>query len=161
MEHSVLFHLSYTHVFKYVKKHIFNLECKSFTTDYEKALKNAIRSCFPSSKRVSCWFHYTQAVRKKVSKLPSLFHLIRTNPDVAKLYFKFQSLPLLRHDFIESAFESLDKDVFIPFVDYFHSRWMIRVIYYNFYCLSTTLELKYYFININSRKDQNRYQYGC
>lgn len=60
--------IAYTHVFKYINNHIFNLTCDTFTTDYEKAMKNALRSCFPSSKLVSCWFHYTQAIRKKVSK---------------------------------------------------------------------------------------------
>lgn len=126
--------VAYTHVFKYIDKHIFSLRCASFTTDYETAMKNSLSTCFPNSKLVSCWFHYVQAIRRKVSKLQLLFKLIRTDSNVTKIYYMFQALALLEKNMIISAFESLkiealkmNAQAFTPFIEYFERQWIKKV----------------------------------
>ena len=34
----------------------------TYTTEYEKALENALAKVFPSQKRIGCFFHYTQSL---------------------------------------------------------------------------------------------------
>lgn len=126
--------VAYEHVFNYIHKHIFKLHCSSFTSDYEVAMKNALRSVFPESHLVSCWFHFVQAIRKKASKIPELLKLISTVPEAAHIYYKFQSLALLRWDLIDAAFNKLaneallfNKQAFEPFVDYFKRQWIVKV----------------------------------
>lgn len=126
--------IAYSHVLKHIDKHIFSLQCASFHSDYETAMKNALRACFPQSQLLSCWFHFVQAIRKNVSKMGLLFHLIRTNSDAAKLYYKFQALALLRADLIPNAFNDLkrigltmNKAAFQPFVSYFEKQWIKKV----------------------------------
>lgn len=82
--------IAYTRIFKYIDEHICSLLCAHFYTDYETAMKSALHSCFPDSQLVSCWIHFVQAIRRKVSKLPDLFHSIRTDEKAAILDYKFQ-----------------------------------------------------------------------
>lgn len=126
--------IAYTRIFKYIDKHICSLLCARFTTDYETAMKNALRVCFPDSQLVSCWFHFVQAVRRKATKIPTLYHLIRTNPKAAALYYKFQAIALLPPNLIDKAFSDLsrdatkfNRDAFQPFVDYFERQWINKV----------------------------------
>lgn len=82
--------IAYTRIFKYIDKHICSLVCARFYTDYESAMKGALHACYPDSQLVSCWFHFVQAVRRKVSKISDLFHLIRADGKAAMIYYKFQ-----------------------------------------------------------------------
>lgn len=125
---------AYTHAFQYIDTSIFPLHCADFTTDYELAIRQSLRQCFPSSKLVACWFHYVQALRRKASKLSTLFSRIRSNSEVENLYYQFQALALLPADIIIETFEklkakaiSLDSEAFIPFIEYFDRQWMRKV----------------------------------
>lgn len=124
---------AYTHLFKYIHKHIFSLSCASFYADFEKAISNALQMCFIGCIIVHCWFHHVQAIRRKVSKLPDLFQLVRTNVAACKIYFKFQALALLHPDMIPAAFKGLADDalncseLFKPFVEYYDRQWMQKV----------------------------------
>lgn len=124
--------LACTHVFRYMNENIFSLNCASFTSDYEVAMRNALRSCFPDSKLVSCWFDYCQAICRRASQLPAFFQLISTNSAARKLYFKFQALALLECSSIIDAFNKLknlthEYGPFEPFVKYFEHQWIKRV----------------------------------
>lgn len=126
--------IAYTRIFKYIDKHICSLLCARFTTDYETAMKNALRVCFPDSQLVSCWFHFVQAVRKKATKIQALFDLIREDKKAAIIYYKFQAIALLPPDLIDEAFTCLSKEAikfnknaFQPFVDYFERQWIKKV----------------------------------
>lgn len=131
---------AYTHVFDYINKNIFDLSAVSFNTDFEKAIRNSLRHCFPQAKLIPCWFHHKQAVRKKASQLPVFFHLIQTNDRAAHLYQKYQALALLKAELIVPAFDSLTQvaltefgEKFQPFVDYFRRQWINNVRIYSFH----------------------------
>lgn len=134
--------LAYTRIFRYIDEHICSLLCARFYTDYEAAMKSALHSCFPDSRLVSCWFHFVQAIRRKVSKIPDLFHLVRTDEKAKMLYYKFQALALLRPDLIDDAFKDLSSAAikynssFEPFVEYFNRQWIKKVssYFYTFRC---------------------------
>lgn len=44
-------------------------------TDYERAMKNALKSLYGIDvKYLSCWFHVSQAVKRQASKVDGFFH---------------------------------------------------------------------------------------
>ena len=45
-----------------------NLKLISYTTDYEKALYNALEKLFPDIRRIGCYFHYSYNLRKKLKE---------------------------------------------------------------------------------------------
>lgn len=124
---------AYSHVFRYIDTNICSLNCASFYADFEKAISNALQMCFIGCIIVHCWFHFVQAVRRKMTKFPELFNLIRANSDAMHIYFKFQALALLHEDMIPAAFKAIAEEAlqlnkaFQPFVDYFDRQWMRKV----------------------------------
>lgn len=51
-------------------------------SDYEEAMRSAVREVFPTAKLLGCWFHYTPALRRMAKKL-GLVH-----EDLAEIYFR-------------------------------------------------------------------------
>lgn len=124
----------YLHVFKFIEKNICSLECNTFVTDYERAMKNAIHILYPNAILTSCWFHFTQAVRKNASQFPHFYELIRRNSDAAFIYRQFQCIPLIKEKNIKPAFEELcakanrlNRRDFAPFIKYFNKQWIEKV----------------------------------
>lgn len=70
---------SYKNIFQYIEENIFKLEPDSFTTDYEKAMRNGLKAVYKNVLLVSCWFHYCQALRRRCSKIKDFFNYIASN----------------------------------------------------------------------------------
>lgn len=124
----------YEQVFKFIHEKIMSLDCASFTTDYETAMRNALHKLFPLVVLFACYFHYTQAVKKHAWKTAGLVQLIRTNSNARSIYYRIQCLPLLPPQFILDAFTELkaeankiNRDVFRPFLKYINRQWLLRV----------------------------------
>ncbi|XP_055308055.1 uncharacterized protein LOC129572155 [Sitodiplosis mosellana] len=125
---------TYEHVFRYIDENIFQLRgVASYTSDYEVAMRNALRVLDPSVKRFACYFHYTQAVKRRAWQTAGLVELIRSNPRARSVYHRMQCLPLLPAEFIVDAFRSLrteamaiDKNAFQLFFEYYHRQWIIK-----------------------------------
>lgn len=124
---------AYEHALRYVHKNIFSLQCEAMITDYEIAMRQAVRQVVPGIKQLGCWFHFAQAIRRKVASLSELFEHVRTNEKIRNVYLKMICLALLPHDKIEKAFNELALEglqlskTFTPFVKYFQSQWLKRV----------------------------------
>lgn len=124
-------------VFEYIEKEIFSLQCKSFTTDFEIALKNALKQIYgPSVSYRSCWFHFTQACKHNASKIKGFFEFVRTNPEYERTYYKFLCLPLLPPIEIPEAFLALktiafsyENEAVKAFVKYYERQWIVKVNY--------------------------------
>lgn len=123
---------SYTHLFRHINKNIFSLDCGSFTTDFERGLRNALRAVFgPEVCLVGCWFHYCQAIRRKASKIPGLLKYIRSDKHRERWYCKILCLILLPADVILEAFQALRKeghdfndDAVVIFLLYNRNQWI-------------------------------------
>jgi transposase-like protein len=50
---------AYINVFKRLKEE-FNVEVASAMTDYEYALRSAIKKVYPDAELLGCWFHFCQ-----------------------------------------------------------------------------------------------------
>lgn len=103
-------------------------------TDYEKAMRNALRELFPNSQLYGCWFHYCQALKKHVHAIPGLAAKIRNEKRLHKLYYKFMCLALLPGENIVEAFNMLKLEAnaahpgtFDKFFRYYEKQWIRMV----------------------------------
>lgn len=124
---------AYTHALRYVHENLFTLQCGAIITDYECAMRKAIRNVVPDIKMLGCWFHFAQAIRRKVASLGDLFEIVRTTEKARDLYYKIICLALLPHGSIERTFNELALESlqlsksFTPFIKYFQRQWIDRV----------------------------------
>lgn len=111
-----------------------SLDCKSLTTNYELTMRNALATLFPHIRLFTCWFHYSQALKRKVKQIPHFDRFLRGNEAAEEIYYKLQCLPLLPSHHILDAFQQLkqdalavDKKKFGPFLKYFERQWIQKV----------------------------------
>lgn len=123
---------AYTHLFHNIESR-WKISPKKATTDYEKAIKNALRKLFPGIKLVSCWFHYCQALAKNAKKIKGFRKFIKNDDAASRIYRKLMCLPLMRADNIPAAFKlikeeaiHLNKSNFSPFLSYIEEQWLKR-----------------------------------
>lgn len=126
--------IAYEHVFRFIEHNVFSLKGKSFTTDYEVAMRLALQTVYPNTRMVACWFHFTQAVKRKASKIDDFVKFLRSDAEASTLYHKMQCLPLLPAKEIQSAFIALktaanavDKSKFRDFMKYYEAQWLKKV----------------------------------
>lgn len=84
----------YIHLFTALKQ-IFDLTGESFMTDFEIAMRNAIRHVYPGARLHTCWFHFCQAAKRKTYQIPMFIRSIQANEKMKSIYYKLLSLPLL------------------------------------------------------------------
>lgn len=46
---------SYKALLQYIKDNIFDLEPSTFISDYEEALRSAVKSVYPKANLIGCW----------------------------------------------------------------------------------------------------------
>lgn len=126
----------YSHFFQYVKQNSLNLDGATFMTDYEAGIRKAIRTEFPNSKLSGCWFHFCQAVRRRITTTNNeLASYIRQNKQASFNYHKILTLPLLPASHILESFKKIQKDIesfdhhfkFASFLEYFEGQWLRKV----------------------------------
>lgn len=125
---------SYEGVFNFINTKIFDLSgTKRFYTDYEAALRKALKKKYPRAKHSACHFHFAQAVRRYANKIAGFMDFLRKeeNMEARKIYYKLIYLPLLKADQIEPAFhelrrkaESIDRNIFQLFLKYYYRQWI-------------------------------------
>lgn len=130
---------SYKHLFKYIEENVFELKPVSFITDYELAMRKALKETYPNAAFKNCWFHYTQCLKRKVAQMPVLSSKIKSDKKTGLIYRKFLSLPLLNAIDIENAFIFLKNEcenekfilnghsLFFDFIKYFENQWLKKV----------------------------------
>lgn len=126
---------AYESVFNYINDNLIPLRGKSIIIDFEKAIRRALIRVLRKNRSnmsiLGCWFHFNQALRRKLAQMPALFAKVQSNVEYKELFRQFQCLPLLPLEDIEKMFRylckeafKLDKDLFAPFINYFHNEWM-------------------------------------
>lgn len=122
---------AYEHIFNYIKSHIFDLKCASIMTDFERAMRNALACVYPDVKLLTCWFHFTQAAKKRAMQTPQLIPYLYTNKEAREIYYKLLSLPLLPPEYIADEFRKLKvlalanhRAYFAEFIQYFEKQWI-------------------------------------
>ncbi|KAI1695223.1 MULE transposase domain-containing protein [Ditylenchus destructor] len=75
-------------------------------TDFEKAQLNAISNIFPTATMHGCYFHFTQAIVRKLNEL-DMKNLYLTNPDYRQLIRMMMALSFCPVDKVILYFEQL------------------------------------------------------
>lgn len=126
--------LCYQHLFTYIDSNICCLNGASFISDYEKAMRTALKNLHPTMNFYACWFHFTQACKRNARKCIGFENVLKRNKQAYILFLKFLHLPLLPNYKILEAFNmlefqatALDKNVFSPFLKYFKKQWILKV----------------------------------
>lgn len=136
---------AYENVFRYIHEKLIPLRGKAIIIDFEKAMRkgliNVLKSIGSNMGILGCWFHFCQALRRKMSQMPQLFEKNGQDERYRDIFRQFQCLPLLPLDSIEAVFRDLakealllDKISFAPFVDYFHKEW-IAIVKPKYFCV--------------------------
>lgn len=121
---------AYYSVLKYVHENLIPLVGSGIIIDFEKAERLAISRLNTGIVIYGCWFHFCQALRRKLASLGELFELVRMNDEAKTIFSQFQCLALLPADMIEDAFKKLSKKalkislLFAQFIDYFDKEWI-------------------------------------
>lgn len=126
--------IAYNAVFDFINAKVLDMNgTKEFYTDYEVALRNALREKFPSSKLKGCIFHLTQAVKRNASKIKGLVEFIRQNEAAQKIYYKLMYLAMLPANQIIPMFNSLkdsakelNNEQLDSFFSYYRRQWITK-----------------------------------
>lgn len=124
----------YAHVLRFIEEKVFALHPSKMITDYELAMRNALKKQYPEAKFVLCWFHFSQAVKRNACKITGFINFIRSNDHAEKVYYHLMSLPLLPAEYIKPMFGRLksialevDRRKFARFIHYYERQWIEKV----------------------------------
>lgn len=130
---------SYKQVFTYIEDNLLKLKPETIHSDYEAGLLKALKILYPSSKLVGCWFHYCQAIRRKLgrNKGRNFFCSLKEDKAAYNIYKKILDLPLLPAEKISEGFAIIQKEIseknlykwFKHIYVYFKSYWIPKVNY--------------------------------
>lgn len=129
---------NYVQLFKYITENLLKLEPVTIHSDYEASLLKALRKTFPCASLVGCWFHYCQAIRKRLGRNRGrkFFVELKSNAEAYKIYRKILDLPLLPAKNIAEGFSIIHKEITEKRLDgffkhifaYFKSYWLPKAI---------------------------------
>lgn len=124
---------AYQTVFEYVNMHLFDMRCGSFMSDFESAIRNALRTVVPGVPTYGCWFHFSQALQKRAAK-QELVPFFRKNDEARSIYKRLRFLALLPEDQIVFGFNLLKQQAtdlqnikLDEFIKYINSQWIMKV----------------------------------
>lgn len=132
----------YVKVFTYLK-HVMKIDPSKIMIDYEASMRKAVRVVWENASLKGCYFHFTQAIRRRVNSIKALSYLVKSDANAFKIYKMFMKLPLLPLEKIESGLQTILKfqdDLklsknFKSFNNYFISTWVKKFSYSSF-CVS-------------------------
>lgn len=114
----------YADVFRFIEKRIFKLNPAEFITDFEAAMRKAIRRRYGKVVLRGCWYHYSAAIRKKMVKL-GLLGLLKHNHRARSIKVMMQGLPLLPQEHFMQGYNHVKYlacrwNLFAKFKKFFH-----------------------------------------
>lgn len=126
---------AYMDVFKFIEENSFELKPASIMSDYEDAMRAAIKKCWPNCDIRGCWFHLKQAVQRRCKADPNLKQLLKKNFNARKIKNMLANIPLLPEDKITEGYECVrafakEKKLSAEFGElfsYFERQWLREV----------------------------------
>uniref|UniRef100_T1JH24 MULE transposase domain-containing protein n=1 Tax=Strigamia maritima TaxID=126957 RepID=T1JH24_STRMM len=126
---------AYECLLRYVLELQPNLNPTVVMSDFETALQNAVSICFPRARVAGCFFHYSQAIWRRVQKL-GLTDGYRDNPRITRTVKRCMALSLLPHTSFVAGLQTIREYTRLQGIDsgkvkslllYIERRW-IRII---------------------------------
>lgn len=133
---------AYEEVFKFIEAESFKLEPSSCMTDYEEALRGAIKNVWPNCDIRGYEFHYKQAINRRCKADPILRELLKKSFMARKIKRMLMSIPLLPANKILEGYKiipnfakekKLDRQ-FAKLFLYFERQWLRKVKFTSNYC---------------------------
>lgn len=124
---------AYSTALEYLHQNLIPLVGNGIIIDFEKAMRSALHNLNTGINILGCWFHFCQALRRKMASVKLLFEIIRTDHTAKDIFRRIQCLALLPPDQIQPAFINLSREGlkhsenFSEFIDYFYDEWILRV----------------------------------
>lgn len=126
---------AYEDLFKYIEEKLFKIEPALFMTDFEDAMRTAIKNHWPNCKIGGCLFHFKQAVLRKCKSLPGMKALLKKSFHARKIKFFLMSIPLLPENKIKEGYQSIQNYAkkwkldaqFAGLFSYFERQWLREV----------------------------------
>ena len=84
----------YVAVIQKIRELVPQLEPDCVMSDWEQAARNAVKRDYPGIRLNGCWFHYTQAIWRKIQKC-GLASTYRGNSECASFVKKIMAIPFL------------------------------------------------------------------
>lgn len=115
------------------------LNCSRFMTDFESGLMPAIRNAFPNVQLDGCYFHFCQAVYRKVQKNPTLLQWYREEEHFQLFIRSILALAYLKPDDVIRTYNNIcrgyghlypafmSNEAVIAFLSYFEEQWFVSV----------------------------------
>ena len=118
----------YEKAFRALKELNPDLSPKRVITDFELAAINSFRKIFPRTEVKGCFFHFAQAIWRKIQDL-GLAGLYKENDDIRKVVKCLVALALIPSEYVHLAFckilETLPPDTpLMPFLEYYENTWL-------------------------------------
>ncbi|EDS26417.1 conserved hypothetical protein [Culex quinquefasciatus] len=101
-------------------EHSIQLQPKRIFTDFEKSMQNAFDSVFPKAQRTGCFFHWTQALRRKMETL-KIAAKVSKSPRLNDFFCMVKALAFVPHKDIPTVFDKLEESlpkIMIPWWEY-------------------------------------------
>lgn len=121
---------AYTHLIQYINTELIDIQPASIMTDYEVAMRNALRLAYPNANMNGCWFYHCQAVKQHGSQIAGFMAVARKNTKSAQIYYQLLCLPLLPANEIITVFMDIKNEakeqfgsLFDPFFHYYEKQW--------------------------------------
>lgn len=123
---------AYESVFEFINAKFFRFNgIKTFYSDFELAMRNALKKICPHAKNKLCHFHFAQAIRRKATKIRGFIDFLHGNDEAKKVYYQLMYLPLLPAKSIESTFneicekaDAINKNKFKEMIRYYSQQWI-------------------------------------
>uniref|UniRef100_A0A0A9YHQ0 Lysine-specific demethylase 3A n=1 Tax=Lygus hesperus TaxID=30085 RepID=A0A0A9YHQ0_LYGHE len=128
---------AYNAIFEWLKTQIPNFRPEVVMSDFESALREAIRENFPLARHLGCWFHFCWAIYRKMCNL-GLSAAYQSDSWVRKVGNWFMAIPLLPPEHIIAGRNFVDTQIrgsecyqqqLLQVVEYFDSfsYWVMQV----------------------------------
>ncbi|KAJ1521831.1 hypothetical protein ONE63_003466 [Megalurothrips usitatus] len=125
--------VAYHHLFGFLKELVPGLNPKNIVTDFEAALVGPIADAFPTTRHQGCWFHFCQALYRRI-RSTGLLQFVRENGQAAQILRMCYVLPLLPWNRILEGLNAVETIArlnsvpqMLPFLDYVRETWLGRI----------------------------------
>ncbi|CAF1586169.1 unnamed protein product [Adineta ricciae] len=105
-------------------------------SDFEGCLRDILKTDFPNSQHLGCYFHYTQAIYRNIQAL-GLSRDYGSDEEIRCICRKIMALPLIPISLVSKAYDDLlnstiacsrvKYDMLRPLFNYFENQWMRKV----------------------------------
>ena len=124
----------YVAVIQKIREIVPQLEADCVMSDWEQAARNAVKRVYPGIRVNGCWFHYTQAIWRKIQKC-GLASTYRGNSECASFVKKIMAVPFLPAELILPTYTLLQiptlqqsqMDKLEVFLNYFKKQWLTKI----------------------------------